>query len=109
MKRNDWVTDGYQLGQIRHVWGNGYIDIVLFDRRGNKLGRTSPPEGGPKDFEPCREAKDWKVIEPPRFPLKIYAHLEDLVVFKKESRSAKGTLPDDHEAHDSELGEVSCP
>lgn len=46
------------------------LDIVLYDwRTGDKIGRESPAEGGPRHFEPACDAQHWRRIYPPTFPL----------------------------------------
>lgn len=46
------------------------MNIIVYDHSGNKIGRSSPPEGGPKGFEPCLPCARYEVIEPPVFPLR---------------------------------------
>lgn len=84
MKRGDWVSNKQEIGIVSYVYEeDDLIDVVIYDRKGNRLGRTSPPEGGPTKFEPCCSTKYWKVIETPQFPLTQYDHLENLVTFKE--------------------------
>ena len=88
MKKGSWVTDGYHgLGVVKDVYPDYstkeiLLDIVLYDRCGNMIGRDSPDMGGPTDFEPACPAVLWREIKKPTFPLKsMYLNLEDLVDF----------------------------
>jgi len=73
-----WVMskdgDSPQVGKIKgRAWyslGDCCIDIVLYDNDGNKIGRASPPEGGPRTFEPMCPADNWMRIAAPNFPLR---------------------------------------
>lgn len=76
-----WVCDGEQLGRIKEVEIDGTLDIVIYDRQGNRIGRSSPAMGGPRGFEPCCNPDTWAVIEAPHFPLTRYAYLNEVVTF----------------------------
>jgi len=79
MKKGDWVVSSSEIGRVRKVWPDGTIDVVIYNRAGQILGRTSPAMGGPATFEPCCNPSNWKPIEPPRFPLTKYDYLQNLV------------------------------
>lgn len=59
------------IGKVREVWDDGTIDIVMFSASGEKLGRISPPEGGPTTYEPSVSASNYERIEEPVFPIKL--------------------------------------
>ncbi len=90
MKKGDWVFDNCELiGVVKHdpytVSGRVHIDVTIYDRNGNPLGRVSPAMGGPKNFEPALEADEWVVIKRPTFPLSKYEYMTNLV---KQLRAA---------------------
>jgi len=70
------------LGIIKDVWSDEHgvsLDIIVHTWNGERVGRVSPPEGGPTTFEPCCHANHYALIEKPQFPLKVdrggaYAH-----------------------------------
>lgn len=73
-RRGDWVCreDNRAIGQVRDAYGDKdgeYLDIVLYSPSGDRIGRDSPPMGGPTSFEPACPAAHWLRIDPPRFPL----------------------------------------
>jgi hypothetical protein len=45
------------------------VDLWIYDFQGNRLGRTSPPMGGPRTFEPACSLAGWTRISPPTFPI----------------------------------------
>jgi hypothetical protein len=74
VKKGDWISDmvgdSPQIGRVRDVYGNGaLVDVVLYDRKGERVGRRSPAMGGPTTFEPACPSRLWVVVEPPAFPL----------------------------------------
>lgn len=78
MKKGDWVSDfGSDIPQLGRICGTFeldgvlYINVVLYDREGTRLGRVSPALGGPRKFEPALDGRLWTVIERPSFPLPI--------------------------------------
>lgn len=85
-KKGDWVSDGSSIAVVKNVtpatdsWEATY-DLFMYDREGTKVGRVSPVMGGPKGFEPCCSAANYKRIQPPRFPLSRFAFVKDQVVF----------------------------
>jgi len=84
MKKGDWVFDGCDaFGKVKNKpydsRGITHVDITIFDRSGNELGRTSPAMGGPQTFEPACTASEWTVIKTPEFPLSRYADLKDIL------------------------------
>jgi hypothetical protein len=88
-----WVVDNSDsdrpmIGLIKNVyvsvlpWESDVllVDIVIYHRHGEKIGRESPPCGGPISYEPACRADNWVVVEKPDFPLKsnsvgAYRHL----------------------------------
>lgn len=85
MEKGIWIFKHEQLGIVKEFYedeeGN-LVDIILYDRNGNKVGRSSPHCGGPRTFEPCCEAEGWKEIEKPKFPLTCFNFLKDIVEIK---------------------------
>ena len=79
IKKGDWVVSPSEIGRVRNIWDDGTVDVVIYDRTGRALGRTSPPMGGPTAFEPCCNPSGWKVIDPPNFPLPKYEYLRNCV------------------------------
>lgn len=78
LKPNDWVRDRYndkRVAQVRDVCffeGEFLVDLWIYDRNGNKIGRESRPMGGPRSFEPMCAADDWVRLEKePIFPLRM--------------------------------------
>lgn len=71
----DWVDCGSgSVGKVKRVYrcnGEVLLDIVLYDRKGNLLGRSSPAEGGPRGFEPACPAEHFRRIAEPSFPLQL--------------------------------------
>lgn len=73
-KPGDWVTDNVQIAKVKGVDWDGtevVVDLVIYDRDGDKLGRTSPIMGGPRTFEPSCSWKFWHRIPAPDFPLRL--------------------------------------
>jgi hypothetical protein len=82
-KKGDWVESkegSLQVGIVKDCyWTSGYqdspdqclVDLFMYDYDENKIGRASPALEGPRTFEPCLTASDWKRIEKPRFPIEI--------------------------------------
>lgn len=80
MEKGDWAVNyGNEIGRVRKIWPDGTVDVVIYDRSGQVLGRTSPAMGGPTTFEPCCDPSNWRQIEPPNFPLTRYDYLKNLV------------------------------
>lgn len=86
LSKGDWVVDTDDdftplFGKVKEVWSDGSIDVVVYTPHGERVGRRSPPEGGPTSYEPCLTASRFALIEEPAFPLKVskfvpaYAHL----------------------------------
>lgn len=77
MKRGDWVAepDVYRptFGVVREVYDDGTFNLVVYSFKGEKLGRVSPPEGGPTAFEPCCPQAHYRRIKQPEFPMKLTA------------------------------------
>lgn len=75
-KNGDWVmqrgvTHRPIIGKVREVWEDDTIDIVVYSHTGEKLGRVSPPEGGPTSYEPSVTASNYQLIREPAFPIKL--------------------------------------
>lgn len=47
------------------------LDLWMYSREGDKIGRTSPVEGGPRSFEPACALEGWVRIVAPDFPLEM--------------------------------------
>lgn len=77
VKPGDWVgskTDPSCTAKVRDVYrmgGEVLVDLVLYSRAGDKVGRESPAMGGPRNYEPACPWKDWQRIEEPDFPLTL--------------------------------------
>jgi hypothetical protein len=78
VKKGDWVSDFRgdvpRIGRVvdEYTAGDDYcINVVLYAPDGTKIGRSSPPMGGPRNFEPGLLAAHWERIEPPHFPLEL--------------------------------------
>jgi hypothetical protein len=79
----DWVQDksNARIAQVRSVYrdssdGEVLVDLWLYDHDGNKLGRVSPSEGGPRTYEPACPYKYWGRVKKPTFP--VHRKLETL-------------------------------
>lgn len=81
MDRGDWVASYEQIGKVLMIHDDGSLNIAIYSRDGNRLGRTSPLMGGPKSFEPCCGPDGWEKINKPSFPLKKLAYLCDIVEY----------------------------
>ena len=81
MNRGSWVTNTQQIGRVKHIHNDGFIDIIVYDRFGNVIGRTSPAMGGPTSFEPCCNPDNWKEIFEPEFPLTAHDYIKNIVRF----------------------------
>lgn len=60
------------FGIVRDVYtcdGDLLIDIIVYDLKGNKVGRKSPALDGPTGFEPACPAKNYRAIVKPSFPI----------------------------------------
>ena len=84
MKKGDWIFDGCDSFGIARSdpyesIGRMHVDVVLYDRNGNRVGRLSPAMGGPKGFEPACSAENWKVIRRPNFPLPRWDDLRKIL------------------------------
>lgn len=75
-KPSDWVSDDAdRIARVRSVYeaspGEILLDLVIFDRDGNRLGRVSPVMGGPRTFEPACSSERWHRVKKPTFPLQL--------------------------------------
>lgn len=73
-KPGDWAFNpsGEQIAKVKAVyWDSNLVmfDLVMFSFQGDKLGRVSPSEGGPRSFEPACPAEGWERIAEPFFPI----------------------------------------
>lgn len=62
--------DRPRIAQVKEAYelaGEVLLDLVLYRRDGTKIGRESPPCGGPRNFEPACPAEFWELIEEPDF------------------------------------------
>ncbi len=99
MKKGDWIFDGQeQFGKAKstpyEVFGCMLVDVVLYGRDGTRIGRISPAEGGPTDFEPACDASWWTVIEKPQFPLPRLGYLSEMLVRVDGSASTTNVIHD---------------
>lgn len=73
-KPGDWVSnDADRVAQVKSVYGEGdevLLDLVLYDWKGDKVGRESPACGGPRTFEPACSAEGWERVAEPDFPIR---------------------------------------
>lgn len=83
-----WVVrrDWQQLAKIKDVnpaWGSlgATLDLVIYSRSGERVGRETPAMGGPRGFEPCCDAVEWAPIRQPAFALPKYERLFRVVKF----------------------------
>lgn len=74
-----WMANETSIGKLIHKHDDGTLDIVIYARSGTKIGRVSPPEGGPRGFEPCCGPDGWAYIVKPNFPLTKFAFIEEIV------------------------------
>lgn len=57
-----------RIAQVRDCYifnGELLLDLVMYRRDGTRVGRVSPPCGGPRNFEPACPATAWGLIEEP--------------------------------------------
>lgn len=75
LKPNDWVAnEGGEVARVKTVYefqGEVLADLVMFNGHGKKLGRISPPERGPRTFEPACSIEGWRRIAEPQFPVPV--------------------------------------
>lgn len=89
MKKGSWVFNGNdQIGIVLNTYmdhsepSDGLLlDIALYNRKGEFVGRESPTENGPGGFEPACPAKYWSEIKKPDFPLSYYMYMDEAVEF----------------------------
>jgi hypothetical protein len=74
-KPGDWVSNNSDhIALVKSVYGDEgdvLLDLCLYNRDGDKIGRESPAMGGPRTFEPAVSGKDWHRIKPPKFPVML--------------------------------------
>lgn len=82
INKGNWLWDGGE--KIAKARSDEYtlvgqesepmVDLIIYDRDGERIGRESPAMGGPRGYEPCCGALHWKRIQRPDFPLpRMYA------------------------------------
>lgn len=57
-----------RIAQVQDCYvfnGEMLLDLVMYRRDGTRIGRVSPPCGGPRNFEPACPAAAWGPIEEP--------------------------------------------
>lgn len=80
--RGDWVESREYTPRVGKVvdsyWSTKadgtqvcMVDIAVYALSGNRIGRESPAEGGPRTYEPWLTYADWVRIAKPAFPLKL--------------------------------------
>lgn len=77
MNKGDWVASAegfaFEVGRIIDAFdddGARYLNICLYSpTSGERIGRSSPPEGGPTTYEPACPATNWRRIRKPAFPI----------------------------------------
>lgn len=87
VRAGDWLARGdtsIEIAQIKSVYVDPchddefLVDLIIYDRSGNKLGRVSPVEPfvvlgkrylGPRTFEPACSLEGWRRIKQPSFPI----------------------------------------
>lgn len=72
----DWVSDNAdRIARVKDVHessdGAVFLDLVMYNRKGDKLGRVSPAMGGPRSFEPWCELGSWRRVHAPKFPISL--------------------------------------
>lgn len=76
-KPGDWVVAKHDLGRVakvKDVYRDEHgvaVDLVLYARSGDVIGRESPAMGGPRTFEPSLNYEDWERIDDPKFPIEL--------------------------------------
>ncbi len=72
-KPGDWVVNSAErVARVNKVWDMDdevFLDLVMYNQEGDKMGRESPVCGGPRGYEPACPADDWERIEKPEFPI----------------------------------------
>lgn len=81
LARGQWAAKNNQFGSIKEVHSDGSLDIVLYTRNGDVIGRESPALDGPTGFEPCCDPEGWRKIRKPAFPLPVNRYLDEVVTF----------------------------
>lgn len=75
VKPGDWVSNANgRPAKVKAVYessGEALADLVLYNRKGNRVGRESPACGGPKSFEPACSLEGWHRIAEPSFPIEL--------------------------------------
>lgn len=77
VKPGDWVAyrgNDRRFGRVKDVMidrDETVIHVVLYQHTGEKIGRESPIEGGPRSFEPCCSYTSWYRIDKPDFPVTL--------------------------------------
>lgn len=79
MNAGDWVvrTSLDRVAKVKEAYED-VLDLVFYNRDGSRLGRESPPMGGPRSFEPACSVELWVPINEPTFPLNRWGPIEGL-------------------------------
>lgn len=75
--QGDWVASAlgqeFRVAKVvqSYLDSEGYVlvDLALYDSQGVKIGRESPPMGGPTGYEPACSFTNWRRIAKPEFPI----------------------------------------
>lgn len=88
-KRGDWAAQNDvrtpAFGRVVDVFNiddEWCLNIVLYDLKGNRVGRRSPAMGGPTTFEPACPATNYRKIKRPNFPIEhvgLYGNYDHLL------------------------------
>lgn len=75
-KPRDWISDrSGRIARVKTIYegrpGEILFDIIMYDRDGSCLGRTSPVMGGPRTYEPSCSIEGWHRIPEPDFPISL--------------------------------------
>jgi|GEM_PF-1510402 len=74
--KGHWVRerdiDNPELGHIKETYWDStakewVMNLIIHSQDGERLGRTSPPRGGPSNYEPCVPCQFWEPIDQPDF------------------------------------------
>lgn len=77
VKPGDWVASHNNAGYVAKVKNvvrykdEVLVDLILFSRTGERIGRESPAMGGPRTYEPSCDYANWHRISKPEFPITL--------------------------------------
>ena len=75
VRPRDWVMSSFRVAQVKAVYeyqGELLADLILLSRTGERIGRESPIEGGPRTFEPMCSLEGWERCREPSFPMTVH-------------------------------------